>query len=91
MDQDEEEEDFAADEDQLDEDEDDDPNRKKPFGETAHYCPVMLKEQQILWPGMPDVAVKYREKCYFISSTDAQEQFLANPEEYLPQGEPLQV
>lgn len=83
MDQDEEEEDFTADED-FEEDEEEDANKKKPFGETAHYCPVMLKERNVLWPGSSETAVKYREKVYFMSTSEAQEQFLENPEMYLP-------
>jgi len=83
MDQDEEEEDFTADED-FEEDEEEDSNNKKPFGETAHYCPVMLKERNVLWPGSSETAVKYREKVYFMSTSEAQEQFLENPEMYLP-------
>ena len=90
MDQDEEEEDFAA-EDDFEEDEEEDPNKKKPFGETAHYCPVLLKERNLLWPGSSETAVKYREKVYFLSSSDAQEQFLEDPESYLPKGKSSDV
>eukprot|EP00111_Clytia_hemisphaerica_P024229 TCONS_00071384-protein len=89
MDQDEEEEDFAA----IDEDEDDegdeDPNKQKPFGETAHYCPVMLKERNVLWPGAADTAVKYREKVYFLSSPEVQERFLEDPKSFLPDDRPV--
>lgn len=90
MDQDEEEEDFAADE-EIEEDDDEDPNKKKPFGETAHFCPVMLRDESVLWPGSPDCAVKYRERVYFLSSHERREAFLEDPEIYLPQKKPLEV
>ena len=87
MDQDEEEEDYTADADEdFEEDENENPNKKKPLGETAHYCPVMLKERNVLWPGSSETAVKYREKVYFMSTSDAQERFLENPKVYLPKG-----
>lgn len=89
MDQDEEEEDLAALEEEEDEDDDEDPNKKKPFGETRHFCPVMLKEQNVLWPGSSECAVKYREKIYFLSNAEARETFLQDPEMFLPQSKPL--
>ena len=92
MDQDEEEEDLAAAiEDEMDDDEDEDPNKKKPFGETLHFCPIKLKEKQVLWPGSPDCAVKYREKVYYLSTSEAREAFLENPELYLPHEKPFEV
>ena len=92
MDQDEEEEDLAAllQEDDI-EDEEEDSNKKKPLGETVHFCPVILKEESILVPGSQDCAVKYRERVYFLSSQEAREKFLEDPETYLPQKKPLQV
>ena len=98
MDQDEEEEDLAA---AFEEEEAEDEERegfdafggdkRKPFGETRHYCPVMLKEKGVLWPGTPEIGGKYREKVYFFSSPEARTKFLENPEEYLQKDEPLQV
>ena len=70
-----------------------DPNRnkKKPLGDTNHYCPVALKETSVLFPGNPEVAAKYREKVYYFSSNDARDKFLANPEEFLPRNGPPKV
>lgn len=63
-----------------------DPNRsrKKPLGDTNHYCPVSLKENNVLFPGNPETAAKYREKVYYFATTEAREKFLANPDEFLP-------
>lgn len=96
MDQDEEEEDLANDEeDDGDYDEEDEDvfnkDKKKPFGDTRHYCPVVLKEENVLWPGSPDCAAKFREKVYFFSSAEARTKFLENPKEYLAKNEPLKV
>ncbi|EDV21496.1 uncharacterized protein TRIADDRAFT_30390 [Trichoplax adhaerens] len=86
IDLDEEEEDF--------EDEEDDltipGGGRKNFGETRHYCPVTLKERNILHPGAPDTAVRFREHTYFFISNDARTQFLDNPNLFLSNGKPLQ-
>lgn len=92
MDQDEEEED--ADEDEEDDDEDGDPfnrERKKLFGETKLYCPVMLKERNVLWPGTVECAAKYRERTYFFSAVEARTKFLEDPESYLSADTPVEV
>lgn len=92
MDQDEEEED--ADEDEEDDDEDGDPfnrERKKLFGDTKFYCPVMLKERSVLWPGTVECAAKYRERTYFFSSIEARTKFIEDPERYLSVDTPVEV
>ncbi|KAK7500075.1 hypothetical protein BaRGS_00008622, partial [Batillaria attramentaria] len=68
-----------------------DPNRskKKPLGDTNHFCPVALKETGVLFPGNPETAARYREKVYYLSSPEARDKFLANPESYLPKNKPL--
>ena len=33
--------------------------RRKPWGDTAHFCPVALKEQGVLWPGNEEYALRY--------------------------------
>lgn len=94
MDEDEEEED-AEEEDELDEEEENDVFNKdlgrKLLGDTKHYCPVMLKEKGVLWPGMPECAAKYRERVYFFSSVECRQQFLDDPTQYLPVDRPLKV
>ena len=96
MDQDEEEEDLVDDDDDEDEEDDEEDDifntdKKKPFGDTKNYCPVALNDDNVLWPGLPDVAAKYREKVYYFSSTDSRAKFLENPKEFLPKNEPLKV
>jgi len=91
MDQDEEEEDLAAMADEEEEEHDDDPNKKKPFGETLHFCPVALKNENVLWPGSQENAVKYREKVYFLSTPEARESFMENPNLYLPLDKSLSI
>ncbi|XP_047128980.1 adenylate kinase 9 isoform X1 [Hydra vulgaris] len=92
FDEEEEEDDYAATNEEVeDEDESNDRNKKKPLGETLHFCPVKLKENDVLWPGSNDFAVKYREKVYFLSNADAQDQFMQNPELFLPQTEKFKI
>ena len=91
MDQDEEEEDFAEEEEEEEEEEEDiyNKDKKKIFGDTNHYCPVMLKEKFVLWPGIAECAAKYRERTYFFSSPESRGVFLDDPESFLPSNRPL--
>jgi len=93
MDQDEEEEDLADDDDESEEEEDEEDifikEKKKPFGDTRNYCPVALKDDNVLWPGSPEFAAKYREKVYYFSTPDARTKFLGSPKEFLAENEPL--
>ena len=94
MDQDEEEEDMADDEDEDYEEEEEDmfnKEKKKPFGDTRNYCPVALKDDNVLWPGSPEFAAKYRERVYYFSSPEARKKFLDSPKEFLAKNEPLKV
>lgn len=93
MDQDEEEEDFGEEDEEEEEEEEDIfiRDKRKVFGDTSHYCPVMLKDKNVLWPGIAECAAKYRERTYFFSSTEARATFLANPASYLPIDRPLEV
>ena len=100
MDIDEEEEDAEAErnlepepDEEEENEEEEDPNRsiKKPLGDTNHFCPVALKEQDILWPGNPEVTAKYRERYYYCSTNEAREKFIADPTYYLPKGKPPKV
>ena len=70
-----------------------DPNRavKKPLGDTSYFCPVALKEKHVLWPGNPEIAAKYRERIYYLSSADAREQFLNDPSSFLPKDKCFEV
>ena len=33
--------------------------QRKPWGDTAHFCPVALAEKGVLWPGNQDTAARY--------------------------------
>ena len=65
--------------------------KRKPWGDSAHFCPLAFLEQGVLWPGNQDTAAKYRERLYYFSSEEAKEQFTASPKEYTASGGPLQV
>nr|XP_023692139.1 adenylate kinase 9 isoform X1 [Paramormyrops kingsleyae] len=64
---------------------------KRIMGDTLHFCPVVLKERGTLFPCADDYAVKYREKTYYFSSTDAKDKFLQSPELYVSQHHRLQA
>ena len=97
MDQDEEEEDLAAATEEEEEDDDEEEedifniDKKKPLGDTRHYCPVALKDNNVMWAGQPECACKYRERVYYFSSAEARAKFLDEPLRYLADKEPLQV
>ncbi|XP_052020495.1 adenylate kinase 9 [Apodemus sylvaticus] len=65
--------------------------RRRHLGDTKHFCPVVLKENFVLQPGNTEEAVKYREKIYYFSSSEAKEKFLEHPEDYVSQNEPLKA
>ncbi|XP_030577131.1 adenylate kinase 9 isoform X3 [Archocentrus centrarchus] len=62
---------------------------KRFLGDTHHFCPVALKDHNVLWPCTNEIAAKYREKTYCFSSLEARDSFLQNPEQYIAQTEPL--
>ena len=70
-----------------------DPNRavKKQLGDTNFYCPVALKDRGVLWPGNPEIASKFREKTYYLSTPEARDEFLENPTKFLPKDQPFTV
>ena len=70
-----------------------DPNRnkKKPLGDANHFCPVILKESNIMYPGNPEISARYREKIYYFSTNEARDKFLASPPDFLPTSQPLEV
>lgn len=65
--------------------------RRKPWGDSAHFCPVVLHEQGVLYPGNEDTAARYRERLYYFSSEEAKDKFTANPLKYTAIGKPLEV
>ncbi|NXO92771.1 KAD9 kinase, partial [Certhia brachydactyla] len=65
--------------------------KKRHMGDTKHFCPVSLKENFVLYPGLQEHAAKYKEKIYYFSSSKFRDKFLKNPEEYVAHNEPLQA
>lgn len=65
--------------------------KKRHMGDTNHFCPVSLKENFVLYPGLQEYAAKYKEKIYYFSTSEYRDKFLKNPEEYVAHNEPLQV
>ena len=55
---------------------------RKPWGVSKHYCPVALKDLEVLWPGNADHASKYRDRLYYLYSEEAKEKFEHNVENY---------
>ena len=39
--------------------------KRKPWGDTLHFCPVALKEQGVLWPGNEECALRYAHVQYW--------------------------
>uniref|UniRef100_H0ZPC4 Adenylate kinase 9 n=1 Tax=Taeniopygia guttata TaxID=59729 RepID=H0ZPC4_TAEGU len=64
---------------------------KRHMGDTNHFCPVSLKENFVLYPGLQEYAAKYKEKIYYFSTSEYRDKFLKNPEEYVAHNEPLQA
>ncbi|XP_037248899.1 adenylate kinase 9 [Falco rusticolus] len=94
---DEEAEDLAAEEEdeeeknENEEDEEKTKEKKRHMGDTKHFCPVSLKENFVLYPGLYEHAAKYQEKIYYFSTSEYRDKFLKNPEEYVAHNEPIQA
>ncbi|NXI74771.1 KAD9 kinase, partial [Anseranas semipalmata] len=97
---DEEEEDLIAEveenetEEEENEDEEDEEKakeKKRHMGDTKHFCPVSLKENYVLCPGLSELAAKYQEKIYYFSNPEYRDKFLKDPEEYVAHNEPIQA
>ncbi|NWS15943.1 KAD9 kinase, partial [Pachyramphus minor] len=65
--------------------------KKRHMGDTKHFCPVSLKEDFILHPGLQEHAAKYKENIYYFSTSEYRDTFLKNPEEYVAHNEPIQA
>ncbi|XP_016073041.1 PREDICTED: adenylate kinase 9 [Miniopterus natalensis] len=85
------EEELEEEEEEEEENEDRVKEKKRHFGDTKHFCPVVLKENFVLQPGNPEEAAKYREKVYYFSSPEAKDKFLDHPQEYVAHNEPLKA
>uniref|UniRef100_A0A8C3U4C0 Adenylate kinase 9 n=1 Tax=Catharus ustulatus TaxID=91951 RepID=A0A8C3U4C0_CATUS len=78
-------------EEEEDEEEETIKQKKRHMGDTKHFCPVSLKENFVLYPGLQEHAAKYKEKIYYFSTSENRDKFLKNPEEYVAHSEPLQA
>ncbi|XP_074676651.1 adenylate kinase 9 [Strix aluco] len=87
----EEEEKEVEEENENEEDEEKTKENKRHMGDTKHFCPVSLKENFVLYPGVYEHAAKYQEKFYYFSTSEYRDKFLKNPEEYVAHNEPIQA
>lgn len=55
---------------------------RRPWGASKHYCPVVLRDQEVLWPGNPDHALRYRDRLYYFSTEEAKQTFEECAEKY---------
>ena len=55
---------------------------RRPWGASKHYCPVVLRDQEVLWPGNPDHALRYRDRLYYFSTEEAKQTFEDCAEKY---------
>uniref|UniRef100_A0A8D3BXV2 Adenylate kinase 9 n=1 Tax=Scophthalmus maximus TaxID=52904 RepID=A0A8D3BXV2_SCOMX len=62
---------------------------KRLLGDAHHFCPVALKNNNVLWPCTDEIAAKYREKIFYFSSTEARDAFLEDPTQFVARTEPL--
>ncbi|XP_062488517.1 adenylate kinase 9 [Pezoporus occidentalis] len=86
-----EDEEAEEEENENEEDEEHIKEKKRHMGDTKHFCPVSLKENFVLYPGLYDQAAKYQEKMYYFSTPECRDKFLKNPEEYVAHNEPIQA
>ncbi|KAK4824340.1 hypothetical protein QYF61_013675 [Mycteria americana] len=87
----EDEEEVEEEENADEEDEEKTKEKKRHMGDTKHFCPVSLKENFVLYPGLYEHAAKYQEKIYYFSTSEYRDKFLKNPEDYVAHNEPLQA
>ena len=80
---------FVGEEDE--EDNEEASKKRKPWGDSSHFCPVALKNHCVLWPGQQDVASRFREKLYYFSTEEAKDMFTTTPLVYIAHGQPLKV
>ncbi|XP_040920922.1 adenylate kinase 9 [Toxotes jaculatrix] len=78
----------SSDNDTAEEEEEGDTTAKR-LGDTHHFCPVALKNHNVLWPCTDEIAAKYREKTFYFSSLQARDAFLRNPTPFVAKTEPL--
>lgn len=67
------------------------PKAKRLLGDTKHFCPVALKNHNVLHPCTDDIAARYRDRTFYFSSQEARDSFLQNPAHFVAHSEPLKV
>uniref|UniRef100_A0A0X3NG87 Adenylate kinase 9 n=1 Tax=Schistocephalus solidus TaxID=70667 RepID=A0A0X3NG87_SCHSO len=56
------------------------------LGRTSYFCPVALKEFQIMKPGDPEVVAEYLGKAYYFGTEEDRAKFLLEPTKYVDAG-----
>ena len=62
----------------------------KPWGDTRQFCPVSLKQNNILAPGKEELGVRYKERMYAFISQEAKDAFNLSPNSFIAVDKPLQ-
>ncbi|BHF69496.1 Adenylate kinase [Sparganum proliferum] len=65
-----------------------DPSRgpTRQLGRTSYFCPVALREFQIMKPGDPEVVAEYLGKAYYFGTEEDRAKFLLEPTKYVDRG-----
>ncbi|VDK76840.1 unnamed protein product [Dibothriocephalus latus] len=56
------------------------------LGRTSYFCPVALKEFQIMKPGDPELVAEYLGKAYYFGTEEDRAKFLLEPKKYVDTG-----
>ena len=65
------------------EEDEEDENRKRAWGATAHYDPVILAETNILVPGSSESQIKYKDTIYCFQDNENRDIFLSEPNKFI--------
>ncbi|OAF69647.1 hypothetical protein A3Q56_02552 [Intoshia linei] len=70
-----------------------DPNRSpnKKLGDTNYFCPVRMKNKNVLVPSNSEISARYKEKIYYLSTVEAREAFVKNPNNYISLDKPQKI
>ncbi|XP_058469998.1 adenylate kinase 9 [Solea solea] len=82
-------EESTSDHDAAEEEDEVDTTAKRLLGDTHHFCPVALKNHNVLKPCTDEISARYREKTFYFSSTEARDAFLQNPAQFVARSEAL--
>uniref|UniRef100_T1JCE0 Adenylate kinase 9 n=1 Tax=Strigamia maritima TaxID=126957 RepID=T1JCE0_STRMM len=60
-------------------------------GDSGSYCPVVLRESQVLYPGKLELELKFKDRTYWFSSEEAREAFMKRPYDYVADKKALRI